>query len=288
MVLVFIEFMLFALGKMRSQLAWCVRSGCVVICALLFCNCQSFKPLKQVNRQQNNKPLLTGRIVIDPGHGGEDSGALGRRGLKEKDITLDIAKRLKRLFSQHEPMVSVVLTRTSDRYVSLEDRVKVANAKKAQAFISLHINSSESKEANGFEIFSLDVASDRHAERLAARENKELNGKSTRADLILADLRAFSHRKDSDRLAGFIAQGLRRQIHEHKKLPTINDRGYNQAIFHVLFVKMPAVLAELFFISNPKEERFLADQGVREHIARGLFVGIKQFLRARNNYASAR
>lgn len=287
-MLVFTKSMLITSNKLPGKFAGCARSMGVAVFVLLLCNCQSVISPKQAGGQKNIKSMLSGRIVIDPGHGGEDSGALGRRGLKEKDITLDIAKRLKRLFNQHEPSVSVVLTRTSDKYVSLEDRVKVANAKKAHAFISLHINSSESKEANGFEIFSLDVASDRHAERLAARENKELKGKSTRADLILADLRAFSHRKDSDRLADFIGRGLRGQIQQHKKVPAINDRGYNQAIFHVLFVKMPAVLAELFFISNPKEEKLLADQGMREHIARGLFVGIKQFLRARNSYASAR
>jgi N-acetylmuramoyl-L-alanine amidase len=229
---------------------------------------------------------IKARVVIDPGHGGEDPGAVGRKGLMEKDITLDIAKRVARLFAELEPGVEIILTRTSDRYVSLEDRVTIANAKKGHVFISLHINSSESKEARGFEIYSLDVASDRHAERLAARENKEFKQKNSGADLILADLRAFSHRKDSDRLAGYLAQGLRSQLKKQISPTNINDRGYNQAIFHVLFVKMPAVLTELFFVSNPTEEKMLSNKATREHIARGVFLGVKKFISSGGKHAS--
>lgn len=220
---------------------------------------------------------LKARVVIDAGHGGEDSGAVGRRGLLEKDISLDIAKRLQRLFLHHMPNVEVSLTRTTDEYVSLERRVEIANTKNADLFISLHVNSSESKEAGGYEIFSLDVASDRHSERLAARENKSKGG-SNRVDFILADLRAYSNRSESDRLASYISQGLRGQMSKSRLTASVNDRGYNQAIFQVLFVKMPAVLTELMFISNPKEEQVLASKTAREQIARGIMVGMKKFL----------
>lgn len=217
------------------------------------------------------------RVVIDPGHGGEDSGAVGKRGLLEKDITLDIARRMKRLFNRLMPEVEVVLTRTSDRYVSLEERVSIAHAKKIDAFVSLHVNSSESKEAGGFEVFSLDVASDRHSERLAARENKA-NKTSNRVDFILADLRAYSNRRESDRLASYVSKGLRSELAKSAITASVHDRGYNQAIFHVLFVKSPAVLPELLFISNPKEEMILSKKSAREQIAHGIAIGLKRFL----------
>lgn len=254
----------------------CLVSGCASISA------QHQRRLPPIS----SKPLgIKARVVIDPGHGGEDSGAIGRRGLMEKDITLDIAKRIVHLFKTYEPGVEVILTRTADRYVALEERVKIANTKKAHAFISLHVNSSESKEANGFEIFSLDVASDRHAERLAARENKVFKQKNNGADLILADLRAFSHRKDSDRLASYLAQGLTSQLKKQISKGGIHDRGYNQAIFHVLFVKMPAVLTELFFVSNPQEEKMLSTKEMREQLARGVFLGVRKFV-SRSLHAS--
>lgn len=220
-------------------------------------------------------------MVIDPGHGGEDSGAVGARGLLEKDVTLDIGLRLKRLFSGVMPNVEVVLTRHSDRFVGLEERVAIANKKTADVFVSLHINSSESKDASGFEIYSLDVASDRHSERLAARENKVPGQKNKGVNFILADLRAFSNRDDSDKLASLVSRGLNSQL--TKKIPSshLNNRGYNQAIFHVLFVKMPAVLTELFFISNPKEERMLSTKETRELIARGILLGVKKFLESK-------
>lgn len=250
----------------------CLKKLILISLIFYYCGCHT------VNKDLKT---LTGKIIIDPGHGGEDSGALGKRGLKEKDVTLDISKRLARLFRKLEPNVKVILTRNKDKYESIYKRVEIANNHQAQAFISIHINSSESKEASGFEIYSLDVAHDRYAERLAREENKELKKNINEADFILADLRAFSHRSDSDLLANYLRRGLKNQIKTREI--NIHDRGYNQAIFHVLFVKMPAVLVELFFISNPKEELMLSRKKSREEIARGLFVGLKKFLNQQKN-----
>lgn len=222
--------------------------------------------------------LISARVVIDAGHGGKDCGSIGPRGLKEKDITLDIAKKLGRLISTYLPNVEVVYTRKSDTYVSLEKRVRIANQKQADVFLSLHINASENKSAHGFEVFSLDVASDRHSERLAMRENSQHGRSKNDIGFILADLRAYSNRKESDNLASFVSSGLRSQLKKKSMPIKIVDRGYNQAIFHVLFVKMPAVLAELFFISNPREEALLANNHGRELIARGLFLGVNKYL----------
>lgn len=260
------------------------------IVIVLSAGCASKKPIVK-REQRSSSPRnyavtkntgIKARIVIDPGHGGTDSGAVGKRGLYEKTITLDIARRLKQLIERNLPHVEVALTRTTDTYVSLEDRIRIAHQKPGDLFLSLHVNSSESKAASGFEVYSLDVASDRHAERLAARENKVQGKNSKGVNFILAELRAFSNRRDSDRLAKDIAAGLKSQLARTKLSSSISDRGYNQAIFHVLFVKMPAVLAELFFISNPREEKMLADKASRDTIARGLFVGVKNFLAAKS------
>lgn len=243
----------------------------LVWCVLLFLGCSSTTSYRS-SKDRAGQP----RVIIDPGHGGDDAGAVGKRGLMEKDLTLDIARRLKRIFNEKLPHVKVILTRTSDQHVGLEERIAIAHQKKGDVFLSLHINSNESKEARGFQVFSLDVASDRHGERLAARENKTI--RKNGADFILADLRAFSHRHDSDKLAKNIALGLRHELKKIMSTEDLNDRGYDQAIFHVLFVKMPAILAELFFISNAREEYFLSQKDSREAIARGLFLGTRKFL----------
>lgn len=220
--------------------------------------------------------MLKARVVIDAGHGGVDTGAVGEKGLKEKDVTLDIALRLQQLFKHYLPRVQVILTRKSDRFFSLEERLKLANKVDADIFLSIHVNSSEEKNAQGFEIFSLDVASDRHSERLAARENK--SGKDEKATFILADLWANSNRKESDRLAKFVSRGLEAKLKKSLQGKEINNRGYNQAIFHILFVNSPAILTELFFISNPKEEEMLRSPKTRQMLAKGILSGIYGFL----------
>lgn len=222
--------------------------------------------------------MVKATVIIDPGHGGDDSGAVGSKGLKEKDLTLDIALRVKRLMARVMPNVRVVLTREHDSYVGLERRISIAHEMRGDVFLSIHINSSENKEAGGFEVYSLDVASDRHQDRLAARENKA-NDQKGEVNYILADLRANGNRAESDILAGHVSQSLSSQLAKKVSRSRINDRGYSQAIFQVLFVKMPAVLAELFFISNPKEERMLKNEGVRELCARGLVAGLHKYLK---------
>lgn len=250
----------------------------LVFVVLELCSCVTSMALRRASSSQNVFSAVNARVIIDPGHGGEDSGAVGPGGLKEKDLTLDMALRIRRLLKRHMPNVEVVLTRTSDRYVSLEERVKTANTQGGDLFLSLHINSSDTKDASGFELYSLDVASNSHADRLAARENKSTQMSSKTLKFILADLRANSNRQESDQLAGLISRGLKAQLSKAIPSAKLNDRGYNQALFHVLFVKMPAVLSELFFISNPEEERWLATTKVRELCARGMIVGIKRFL----------
>jgi N-acetylmuramoyl-L-alanine amidase len=227
---------------------------------------------------KNNLAKIRATVIIDAGHGGKDPGAIGAAGLKEKDVCLDIALRIKRLLNLVMPEVKVVMTRESDIYVSLEQRIQIAKKAQGDLFISVHSNSSDTKEAKGFEVYSLDTASDRHAERLAARENINIGEKQSPVKFILADLRANAHRNESDQLARHIAHSLQTQIAKKLGVDASKHRGNNQAILHVLFVPMPAVLAELLFLSNPLEEQLLKTQAMRESCARGVVAGIGKFL----------
>lgn len=219
-------------------------------------------------------------IVIDAGHGGIDSGAVGMGGLKEKDISLDIAIKTKEILHYMLPSSRIILTRTKDEYVALEKRIKIANNNKAHIFISLHGNSSHIKTAKGFEVYSLDVASDKHAEKLSKRENDSFKEKKKGVKFILAHLRASSNRKESDALAEFLRAGIVEQTSKIADSKNINDRGVQQALFNVLFVNMPAVLIELFFLSNPYEEKLLKNPNFRRECARGIALGIVNYFSA--------
>ncbi|MCA9509033.1 MAG: N-acetylmuramoyl-L-alanine amidase [Myxococcales bacterium] len=259
-----------------------VKIYCLILFAVIVVSssCVSLKNSPS-SSSKNIISAVSGRVIIDAGHGGEDAGAVGTLGLKEKDVSLDIALRIRRWLRKIMPKVDVVLTRKTDSFVSLEERVKTANSKGGDLFLSLHINSSDDKDASGFELYSLDVASNAHADRLANRENKSGGNGSHALKFVLADLRASANRAESDQLAALISRGLHAQLPKVIPSQKLNNRGYNQALFYVLFVRMPAVLSEIFFISNTQEERMLADRKVREHIARGMVLGIKKYLENR-------
>ncbi len=262
---------------MSQKSTYSVTIFLFLLLASLIFGCETSKRAIKKTRAPRFISTVAGTLVIDAGHGGEDSGAVSRRGLKEKDVTLDLARRVKKLVNQFMPNVNVVLTRENDRYVGLEERVRIANNASGDLFLSIHINSNQNSQSAGFEVYSLDVASDRHAERLAARENQSFKEKS-KTKFILADLRAHANREKSDDLAKLIASSLEAQVKKIVPKESIRNRGYNQAIFHVLFVNMPAVLAEAFFISNPKEEALLLKPHFREMCARGMVLGINKYL----------
>jgi len=246
---------------------------------LALCSCLlSCTSVPLVSKSRRPFSQIRATVIIDPGHGGEDPGAVSASGLKEKDLCLDIALRIKRYLNIIMPHVKVVMTREKDTYVSLEKRIQIADKAQGDLFISVHINSSDSKEAKGFMVYSLDTASDRHAERLAQRENKGLGDNQGPVKFILADLRANAHRSESDQLARLISESLSSQITKKVGAAATNHRGNNQAIFHVLFVKMPAVLTELLFLSNPLEEGLLKTQAMRESCARGIVAGVGKYL----------
>ena len=219
------------------------------------------------------------RIVIDPGHGGHDPGTIGRKGLQEKDLVLDVALRLRRLV-QNELGAEVVMTRSTDVFVPLEERTAIANTKRADLFLSIHANGVKSSKARGIETYFLSFARSRHAESVAARENAISEG--TLKDLqnlvkaITLNSKIDESRDFATSVQEAMVKGVRR---EH----SVRDRGVHTAPFYVLIgADMPAILAELAFVSHPETERRLKTSDYRDLLAQSLFGGVKSYLEALN------
>ncbi|NIN01891.1 MAG: hypothetical protein GTO24_28470 [candidate division Zixibacteria bacterium] len=217
-------------------------------------------------------------IVIDPGHGGEDFGAVGKSGLSEKEVTLDVARRLRDLLEK-EKGLQVVLTRERDVLVSLEERAQTANRNDADLFISIHTNSSKKRAVRGSETFFLASAETDEARAVAALENSSIRfDYPDEEDLnlddlnfILMDLIQNEYLKESSDLAAMVEKNFQ------KRLP-IPSRGVSQAGFVVLNkAYMPAVLVEVGFISNKKDEKMLKKSSFRQDVAQSLYQSIKEF-----------
>jgi N-acetylmuramoyl-L-alanine amidase len=214
-------------------------------------------------------------VVIDAGHGGKDPGATGPSGLMEKDVVLDIAKRLRDLM-QRDPQWRVTLTRDSDVFIPLEERTAIANAQGADLFVSIHANAAERPDAHGIETYFLDLATDERAMRVAARENATTLSKVSDLQLILRDLLMTSKRNESSLLAGSVQRALVQAPGGGKNG---RDLGVKHAPFLVLMgAEMPSILVETGFVSNPGEERKLASPKYRAQAARAIFEGIKDYL----------
>ena len=220
---------------------------------------------------------IVNTIVIDPGHGGRDSGAIGQSGAKEKDIVLDIGLRLQRLIEETLGM-KVVMTRTEDIFVPLESRTMIANRHRADFFISLHVNAAPRSRAVGFEAYFLSrEPSDLGARASAVRENTALNlegvGQEAQRGLksVLWDLTQTLYVKESSELAELLLNELGRRLQ-------VDNRGVKSAPFFVLIgAAMPSVLVEVAFITNPDEEQKLELEAYRQQIAQALLAGIAKF-----------
>ncbi|HEY8369773.1 MAG TPA: N-acetylmuramoyl-L-alanine amidase [Thermodesulfobacteriota bacterium] len=213
-------------------------------------------------------------VVLDPGHGGRDTGAVGPRGTQEKDLTLAIAKRTRDILVR-ESDLEVLLTRETDVFVPLQARVAMANARGADLFVSIHLNAAPSRDAIGTETYFLSaVASDDAARASAEFENRSLELEETRpgaptADLafILGDLARTASIRESEAFAASLQD---RFVREAPSVRGVN-RGVKQAPFYVLVgAQMPAVLTEVGFISNPQQEAALRSPRVQEEIARAI------------------
>ncbi|MGD9947422.1 MAG: N-acetylmuramoyl-L-alanine amidase [Desulfobulbus sp.] len=213
-------------------------------------------------------------IVIDPGHGGKDPGAMAF-GLKEKNIALKIAKKLARILTETFHY-QVVLTRTKDVYIPLEKRTAVANVKKADLFVSIHVNAHPNHSNSGIETYFLNLATDADAMRVAALENASSTHSIGELQDILSSLMNNSKIDESSRLARFVQTNL---INGLNKTYKPRDLGVKQAPFYVLIgAEMPAILAELSFITNPQEAQFLEDDKHLEKIAQQLAGGIVAYI----------
>lgn len=215
-------------------------------------------------------------LVIDPGHGGRDPGAIGPTGLKEKDVVLRIGKLLRQKAKRRLGW-RVVMTRQDDRYLPLEERTAIANAKKGDLFISIHCNASRNRRQRGVETYFLSFTTDREALRLAARENGVPPSKIDALQLILYDLMLRAKVEDSERLAYSVQRNL---ISRLKKRWRVRDLGVKRAPFVVLIgAKMPSILAEVSFISNRYEERRLRDPRYLDAISEGILRGLEAYAR---------
>ena len=215
------------------------------------------------------------KIVLDPGHGGKDPGAIGIGGVAEKDLVLSIAKKLARKVKA-EMGVQVILTRTDDRYVALEDRSAMANHEDADLFISLHMNASPNAEARGIETYYLDNTTDEAAIRLAARENRTSRTNISDLQFILSDMTQNMKLEDSitlaHRLQGALVGGMSGMMAD------VKDLGVKKALFHVLVgARMPSVLVEMFFITHRIEGRAMSQESYQDAMVNALYEGIQKF-----------
>jgi N-acetylmuramoyl-L-alanine amidase len=226
--------------------------------------------------------LKIGRIVIDPGHGGHDTGTIGPTGLMEKDLCLDVAQRLGRLIERSLPSAEIVYTRQDDRYVGLEQRTAIANDARADLFISIHANSSDDVRVSGIETYYLNFNASAQAMEVAARENATAQSSVHDLQDLVTKIARNDKVEESRDLAADIQESLASSMQIGKR-PERN-RGVRKAPFAVLVgADMPSVLAEIAFMSNPADEQWLKKPENRQHAADGLYHGIERYLRSVNS-----
>jgi N-acetylmuramoyl-L-alanine amidase/type II secretory pathway predicted ATPase ExeA len=226
--------------------------------------------------------LKINRIAIDPGHGGFDTGAMGPHGLMEKNLCLDVALRLGRLIQQDIPGAEVIYTRTTDKFVSLEDRTAIANRAHADLFISIHANSSDSPAARGVETYYLSLLASPESMRLAARENALAQSSLHDLPELVQMIARNAKVAESKVLAGDIQSALATRLELVSRGET--NRGVKRAPFVVLTgANMPAVLSEISFISNASDESLLLESSQRQRVAESLYRGIAAYLDSLNS-----
>ncbi len=224
------------------------------------------------------KPGKIRRIVVDPGHGGKDPGAVGPLGMQEKDVVLamglSLAKKLR-----DELGIDVVMTRSTDVFIELQERTAIANQVGADLFVSIHANASLNRNASGIETYYLNLAKTEKAAQLAARENGTSLEKVSLLQAVLFDLMANYKLNDSAHLAEEVQKLLHKRLAAH--YPTVKNLGVKQGPFYVLVgATMPSILVETAFISNEKEETRLGDPQYQDQVAEGILEGISAYIAA--------
>jgi N-acetylmuramoyl-L-alanine amidase len=239
---------------------------------------------KRVPRGALARQLALGvrRIVIDPGHGGKDFGAPGFfPGVHEKDVVLEIAKRVARKIRE-DLNLEAILTRSADRYLTLEERTAFANTRGADLFVSIHTNASRDPRAYGTETYFLNLATDDESIRVAAMENATSTKNISDLHSILSDLLKNAKINESSRMAEVVQASLVKNLN-HRGYDRVKDKGVKQAPFYVLLgARMPSVLVETAFISNREECRLLTTAAYQEHLAESIVQGLRAYIREIN------
>jgi N-acetylmuramoyl-L-alanine amidase len=220
--------------------------------------------------------LKIGRIVIDPGHGGHDTGTIGPHGLEEKDLVLEVGRRLGKMLDTRLG-AEVVYTRKDDTFIPLETRTAIANQERADLFISIHANSSSDPDARGVETYYLNFTSSPEALEVAARENAVSEKSIYELQDLVKKIALKEKIEESREFAADVQQSLHSGL--ALKSPAIRDRGVKKAPFIVLIgANMPSILAEISFVSNPSDERRLETAEYRRRIAESLYRGIAKYV----------
>jgi N-acetylmuramoyl-L-alanine amidase len=238
------------------------------------------RPTEPAPRQRRESAAPLRVVVLDAGHGGHDTGAIGPGGLQEKDLVLDVTRRVARLL-EDKLDVKVLLSRESDQFVTLRDRTTYANRERADLFVSIHANAHRESASAGVETYFLSSeATDGAARQVAALENSVVqlektparpSGRLDAVKAILWDLAQSEFQQESSRLAEVVQDSMTHSLR-------IPNRGVKQAGFYVLGgAAMPAILIEIGFLTNPKEERRMKDPKYRDEIARAIFAGLAEY-----------
>src|SRR5437660_1061138 len=226
--------------------------------------------------------LKIGRIVIDAGHGGHDTGTIGPTGLMEKDLCLDVALRLGKIIEQRLPGADVIYTRSDDTFVPLEERTNIANQAKADLFISIHANSSRDSGARGIETYYLNLKGSAEAMEVAARENATAQEGVHDLETLVKKIAQTEKIDESKEFAQDIQDSLAKRAQKNGK--NVKNRGVRKAPFVVLIgVDMPSIFMEISFLSNPADEQMLKKPEHRQRVAEGLFQGVASYLQSLNS-----
>ncbi|MEE8348703.1 MAG: N-acetylmuramoyl-L-alanine amidase [Acidobacteriota bacterium] len=222
--------------------------------------------------------LKVGRVVIDPGHGGRDTGTIGPSGLQEKKLVLAVSLRLKELLETRLG-TDVILTRTGDHFVPLEERTAIANQLRADLFVSVHANSSRDQRVTGVETFFLNFSSNAEEREVASRENAGSQKNIRDLEDLLKQIALGDYNEEARDLAHVVQESLYLQMKSHRSV--VRDRGVKKAPFIVLInLNMPGILTEVGFISNPTDESYFKGESGQEKTAEALYQGVKKYLQS--------
>jgi N-acetylmuramoyl-L-alanine amidase len=229
--------------------------------------------------------LKINRVVIDPGHGGHDEGTSGPKGLLEKDLVLDVAKRVGKLIEERMG-AEVIYTRTDDTFIPLEGRTALANEKKADLFLSIHANSSSATQVAGIETYYLNLTDSKDALDIAARENASSQKSVFELRDIIQKITAHDKAEESREFAGRVQAAL--YTFSARNNPAEKNRGVRKAPFLVLIgANMPSILTEIGFLSNSKEEALLKKPEYRQKLAEALYRGVSRYAEGLSHFQLA-